>query len=107
MADDEALLVLCTAPDPEVGAVLARGLVDARLAACVNLIPGMRSFYRWDDEVQDDGEVQMLIKTRRARLAEVEQWLTDNHPYDVPEVLALPITAGATAYLRWLQAETT
>lgn len=107
MSDEEALLVLCTAPDSESAAVLARGLVDARLAACVNVIPGLRSFYRWDDEVQDDAEVQLLIKTRRGRMEELQRWLVANHPYDVPEVLALPITGGVAEYLSWLHQETT
>jgi periplasmic divalent cation tolerance protein len=107
MPDDEPLLVLCTAPDAEAAAVLARGLVEGRLAACVNVLPHLRSFYTWDDEVQDDAEVQLLIKTRRGRLDEIKGWLGDNHPYEVPEVLALPIVGGADAYLAWLQQETT
>lgn len=103
---EESLLVLCTAPDAETGARLARGLVQERLAACANLIPGLRSFYTWEGEVQDDAEVQLLVKTRRGRLDEIERWLSDNHPYDVPEIIALPITGGSNAYLDWLQNET-
>lgn len=104
--DDAALVVLCTAPDADVAARLARGLVDARLAACVNVIPGLRSFYRWQGEVQDDGEVQLFIKTRRGRLPELMAWLGEHHPYDVPEVLALDVGAGSQPYLDWLTAET-
>ncbi|GAB5544845.1 MAG: divalent cation tolerance protein CutA [Sandaracinaceae bacterium] len=105
MADD-AIVVLCTAPDEGVGATLARGLVDAKLAACVNLVPGVRSFYAWEGEVHDDAEVQLLIKSRRARFAALEAWLGEHHPYDVPEIIALPIEVGSKAYLGWLETQT-
>ena len=100
------VLILCTAPNEEVGATLARGLVEARLAACVNLVPGIRSFYRWEGAVQDEAEVQLLIKTRSGRFAAVAGWIKANHPYTVPEVIALPIPVGADTYLAWLTAET-
>ena len=103
---DDAILVLCTAPNEEVGATLARGLVDAKLAACVNLVPGLRSFYSWEGEVNDDAEVQLLIKSRRRRFDALEAWLSAQHPYDVPEIVALPITAGSAPYLAWLAAQT-
>lgn len=103
---DTPLVVLCTAPDAEVGARLARGLVEARLAACVNVIPGLRSFYSWQGRVQDDTEVQLFIKTRRGRLEDVERWIGEHHPYDVPEVLVLSVAGGSKPYLDWLRAET-
>lgn len=103
---DGPLLVLCTAPDADVGATLARGLVDARLAACVNIVPGLRSFYVWKGEVHDDAEVQLLIKTRRARFDDVRAHLAAHHPYEVPEIIALPIEAGAKSYLDWLDEQT-
>ena len=107
MSNDEPILVLCTAPaEGDQAAKLAAGLVKARLAACVNMVPGLRSFYRWEGKVHDDPEVQLLIKTRRSRYAELEHWLGEHHPYDVPEILALPITAGSQAYLDWLVAQT-
>ena len=107
MSSDEPIVVLCTAPaDAECAAELARGLVEARLAACVNLIPGVRSFYRWEGAIQDDPEVQLVIKTRRGRFAQLEAWLNEHHPYDVPEILALPIAQGATPYLDWLEKQT-
>lgn len=102
----EYVVALCTAPDADVGARLARGLVEARLAACVNVIPGLRSIYRWKDAVQDDPEVQLLIKTRRDRIEAIAAFLKSNHPYEVPELIALPIVAGAEPYLAWLGAET-
>ena len=103
---DGPILVLCTAPDSEVGARLARGLVDAKLAACVNVVPGLRSFYVWRGEVHDDPEVQLLIKTRRARFEAVHHWVKENHPYEVPELIALPIEAGSKDYLGWLEEQT-
>lgn len=101
------LVILCTAPDAEVGAKLASGLVDAKLAACVNLVPGLRSFYRWQGEVHDDPEVQLLIKTPEERFDALAAWIDEHHPYDVPELIALPITKGSGAYLDWMREQTT
>ncbi len=98
-----ALLVLCTAPSEEVGASLARGLVDARLAACVSLIPSIRSFYRWKGRVEDEGEVQLLIKTTSERFAALSEWVAAAHPYEVPELIGVPIEAGSSSYLGWLR----
>ncbi len=103
---DGPILVLCTAPDTEVGATLGRGLVEAKLAACVNIVPGLRSIYTWQGAVQDDTEAQLLIKTRWARFEALRDWLTEHHPYDVPEIVAVPITAGSKAYLQWLDEQT-
>lgn len=105
-AAEGACVVLCTVPDEATAARLARGLVAAGLAACVNAIPGLRSFYRWEGEVHDDPEIQLVVKTRRARVPEVVAWLEGAHPYDVPEVLALPVVEGAGPYLRWIADET-
>lgn len=102
----DAILVLTTAPDAEVAARLARDLVEAKLAACVNLVGGVTSIYRWQGEVHEDAEVQMLIKTRDALLPAIETWLDTHHPYDVPEFLTLPIAGGSSAYLAWLLGQT-
>lgn len=107
MTTDAPILVLCTAPDGDVAARLARGLVDAKLAACVNVVPGLRSFYSWQGEVHDDPEVQLLIKSRQSCFDRLEAWLGEQHPYDVPEILALPIEGGSKAYLSWLEEQTT
>jgi periplasmic divalent cation tolerance protein len=103
---DAAVVVLCTAPPGEQAAELARGLVEERLAACVNVIAGLRSFYRWQGAVQDEAEVQLVIKTRRSRFVELERWLVEHHPYDVPEILALPVERGGQSYLDWLFEQT-
>lgn len=102
----DAILVLTTAPDADVASRLARGLVDAKLAACVNLIAGVTSVYRWEGKVHEDPEVQLLIKTRDALLPAVEAWLDTHHPYDVPELVALSVAGGSNAYLSWLREQT-
>lgn len=103
----EAIVVLCTVPDAAVGERLARGAVEARLAACVNILPGVRSIYRWQGRIQDEAEVQLVIKTRAEHFSELEAWLKQHHPYDVPEVIALPAHAVSPAYLAWIENETT
>ncbi len=98
-----AYVVFCTVPDEEVAERLARGLLEARLAACVNVLGGVRSFYRWQGAVQSDAELLMIIKTTKATFAALESWLLREHPYDVPEVVAISIEKGAPAYLEWLR----
>jgi periplasmic divalent cation tolerance protein len=99
-------VVLVTAPDQAVGLALARALVERRLAACANLVPGVRSIYRWEGTVQDDAEVLLVIKTTADRLAELEKALAELHPYDVPECVALEPASVEARYLSWLVAET-
>jgi periplasmic divalent cation tolerance protein len=102
----EALVVLVTAPTAEKAAELARILVEERLAACGNVVPGLRSIYRWEGEVHDEAEALLLLKTTRSRLERLRERILALHPYQVPEVLALPVEAGAEAYLAWIAAET-
>ena len=101
----EARVVLITAPDEDAGATLARALVERRLAACVNLVPRVRSIYRWEGEVQDDGESLLVVKTRATRLAALESALAELHPYDVPECVALAPARVEAKYLAWLVGE--
>ena len=96
----EALVVFCTFPDVGQARVIAAELVERRLAACVNLLPGVESIYRWEGKVERAGEVLAVIKT--TRYPEVEAALKELHPYEVPEILALPVAAGLAAYLKWL-----
>jgi periplasmic divalent cation tolerance protein len=98
--------VLATAPDEEVAAALARTLVEERLAACVNLIPRVRSIYRWEGEIQDDSEVVLLIKSQRKRSEALAARIKDLHPYELPEVLVLPVSGGSARYLDWIETET-
>jgi periplasmic divalent cation tolerance protein len=106
---DEALsLVVCNAP-PDKAEDIARAVLDKRLCACVNVIPGVVSLYWWQGGLCRDAEATLLMKTRTALVPELTRALRAVHPYDVPEVIALPIDAsiGNPAYLAWVRAETT
>jgi len=102
VTDNEIILVLCVAPDEATAHSLASGLVEARLAACVNVISGVRSSYWWQGKVETSDEVKLFIKTRRGNYGGVEAWIHEHHPYDVPEVLALPAVEASEPYARWL-----
>lgn len=102
---EETLLVLSNLPDRAAAESLARALIERRLAACVNILAPCRSVYRWRDAVEQADEVPMLVKTTRARYAELEAAMRELHPYEVPEIIALPLTAGLPAYLDWVAAE--
>lgn len=98
-------VVLVTAPDAETGARVARSLVEEGLVACANLIPAVRSIYRWQGAVQDEAEVLLVMKTRADRLEAVAERVRALHPYDLPEVVALPAAGGSAAYLDWVRGE--
>uniref|UniRef100_A0A182NAD3 Uncharacterized protein n=1 Tax=Anopheles dirus TaxID=7168 RepID=A0A182NAD3_9DIPT len=91
-----------TTPDSQVATNLARRLVEAKLVACVNIIPGLTSIYAWEGKVNEDPEVLMMLKTRTERIAEVTRFVRENHPYSVAEVIALPIADGNASYLEWI-----
>ena len=99
---EDAVVALVTAPDEDTAASLARAFVESRLAACVNLVPRIRSIYRWQEKVEDEAEVLMLVKTRRALVAALQARLLELHPYDTPELLVLPVEHGAPGYLAWI-----
>jgi periplasmic divalent cation tolerance protein len=102
----DALVVLVTAPTPERAAEIARALVEERLAACGNVVPGIRSIYRWEGKVQEDAEALLVLKTTRARFDALRDRVLALHPYEVPEVIALPVEAGSARYLAWIAGET-
>ncbi len=102
----EALLVLTNLPDADSAHALADHLVSARLAACVNILAPCRSIYRWRDALEHAEEVPLLIKTTAARYAELEAAIRARHPYELPEVVAVPISHGLPAYLAWVATET-
>lgn len=98
--------MVMTAVGSEAAAeVLAQQLVEAKLAACVQVMP-VKSFYVWQGESRKDAEYLLLIKTRAALYAQVESFILTHHPYDTPEILQVPVTAGSSAYLQWLGAST-
>jgi len=96
------VVVLVTCPSRAIARRIARTLVTRRLAACVNLLPGIESTFRWKGKIDRSPEVLLLIKTTRRRFSSLAQALARLHPYDVPEVIAVPVTAGAAPYLRWV-----
>ena len=101
--DAEFLLVICTCPDDGSATAVSTALVEERLAACVNRISGVRSRYRWQEHVETDDEVLLLIKTLGARYRDVETAIQRLHPHETPEIIAIELTAGATAYLDWIR----
>lgn len=96
------IVVLSTVGNAEDADRIARALVERRLAACVNVVPGLVSIYRWKGAVERDEERLLVIKTRRERLDALRAAIVSLHPYEVPEILALPVEAGSPAYLAWL-----
>jgi periplasmic divalent cation tolerance protein len=98
----DVVTVIMTAPDSETAEALGRTLVTERLAACANVVPGIVSMYWWDDEVQRDNEAMVILKTVRQKAQALEARAVELHPYDVPEVLVLPVTGGHAPYLAWV-----
>lgn len=101
----EILMVFCTVPDPDTGRKLARFLVDQRLAACVNVVTGLTSVYRWENAIEEDPECLLVIKTARARFDALRASLAEAHPYDVPEIIATPVVDGLPDYISWVGSE--
>jgi periplasmic divalent cation tolerance protein len=102
----DTLLVLTNLPDAASAERIARLLVEQRLAACVNILAPCTSVYRWNAAIETAAEVPLLIKTTRARYAALEAALAEAHPYELPEIVAVPVTQGLPGYLDWIVAET-
>ncbi len=100
------LLVLNTCPDLACAKRLAELLIDKRLAACVNIVPQVHSVYAWQGKLQQTTECQLLIKTTATRYDELVLMLRQHHPYELPEIIAVPIKAGLPAYLHWIDQQT-
>jgi periplasmic divalent cation tolerance protein len=105
-ADSAVLLVMSSLPDQAAAQQLARTLVERRLAACVSVLAPCTSVYRWQGNVEETAEVPVLIKTTAARYAELESVLRALHPYELPEIIAVPVLRGLPAYLDWVAGET-
>jgi periplasmic divalent cation tolerance protein len=99
----DPIVVLTTCPDDAAAARIARGLVESGLAACVSRVGPVHSTYRWQGAIQDEPEVLLVIKTLSTRYPELEMRLKSLHPYEVPEIIALPVTVGSADYLAWLR----
>ena len=96
------LVVLCTCPTIHVAKRLSRSVVEGRLAACVTILPAAESIYLWEGKLKVETEVQLLIKATSDTFPLLEKVLTDQHPYDNPEILALPVTAAAAPFAQWI-----
>ena len=107
MSHTDAIVVFTTLAGTEEAISLVRALLDRRLIACGTILPGARSLYRWEGKLADEQEVVVLLKTRAARMDLLQQAFNELHPYKVPELLALPVTAGNEKYLEWINGETT
>ncbi len=103
LMSSDAILVLTTCPDEATAARIAADLVEAGLAGCVNRVPGVRSTYRWEGRLQDEPEVLLIIKTLATRYQTLEMRLKSLHPYQVPEIIAVPVVSGSSDYLSWLR----
>ena len=97
------LIIYCTCPDAASARQLADGLVRDRLAACVSMISGVTSVYEWQGEVQHDAEQLLVIKTSKDRYPELEMAILERHPYELPEIIAVPIVQGLPDYLKWVE----
>ena len=100
------IVVYVTAPNEDEAAGIARSLVELKLAACVNIIKDIRSIYRWQGTLQDDSEVLMIIKTREELFDPLTVKVRKLHSYDVPEIIALPISLGSEDYIKWIREST-
>ena len=98
----ETLLVMVTAPTPEKAGEIARALVEERMAACGNVLPGLRSIYRWEGKVCDEPEALLLLKVPAGRFPDLRDRVVQLHPYQLPEVIAIPIVDGLDRYLSWI-----
>ena len=102
----ETLLVITALPDAETARALAARLVERRLVACVNILAPCQSLYRWKDKLEEAEEVPLLMKTGAARYAALEEAIRAYHPYELPEIVAVPIIDGLPGYLDWIDAQT-
>jgi len=96
-------IVLVTAPDLKTARALAKAALQARLVACANLIPKIESHYWWHGKIESGAEVLLVLKTQKSKLAALEKLILANHPYDMPEFLVLPLSAGGNKYLEWIE----
>jgi periplasmic divalent cation tolerance protein len=96
------IIALCTCPNEDTGTKIAEALVDGKIAACVNIVPGLKSVYRWQGKICRDAEVLLIIKTEAGKYTELESAVRKLHPYEVPEIVAIPIVQGYEKYLEWI-----
>jgi len=99
----DKLLVFVMAPSKAVAAELANSIIEKHYAACINIVDNIASIYFWENKIRSDNEALMLIKTTKSKYKILEEYILNNHPYDLPEIIASPITEGSDSYLEWLE----
>jgi periplasmic divalent cation tolerance protein len=99
----DAVIILCTCGNQDEALAIGNALIDARLAACVNLLPPVQSIYRWHGKVENAQEILLIIKTTEEHFPTVRDRITELHSYDTPEIIAIPVTNGSDKYLAWLR----
>jgi len=104
--NSDVILIYTTTPDTKTGAEIARTLLNERLVACVNVLPDIRSLYRWKGEICDETETALIMKTTSECFKEVEARIRQLHPYELPEIISIPISNGLADYLNWVHTET-
>jgi len=105
MSKDEVFLVITNLPDRDSAQRIAHSLIESSAAACVNILAECTSVYRWQEKIESVGEVPLLIKTTRAAYPRVEELIRSQHPYELPEIIAVSVVAGLPAYLQWVVQE--
>ncbi len=100
------ILVWTNVPDAAIASTIANAIVEQRVGACVNILPGVQSIYRWQGKIATATEMMLLIKTTKAHYVALEKLIVALHPYEVPEIIAVPVTAGLPAYVKWIESET-
>ena len=100
--ENDKMIAFCTCPDEATASRLAHLVITEKAAACVNIVSGVRSTYVWQGSIVDDAEILLMIKTRAGVFDRLNQLISQHHPYEIPELVALPIVAGADPYLAWL-----
>ena len=99
-------IIYCSVPNEFTADLIATTLIDEKLAACINVLPKMKSIYRWEDSIQRDEELLMIIKTQSSKFNIIEQKIKELHEYSLPEIIAVPIIAGSSEYIQWINNET-
>lgn len=102
-SEESFIIIYCTCPDSNAAEILAKKLLEEKLIACANLLSGLESHYWWEGKIQKDREVLLILKTRQSLFKAIEIMIQQNHPYQVPEIIALPILQGNVSYLSWIQ----
>jgi len=102
---EDIIVVYISLPQDEVNRI-SQGLMDNRMAACINIIPRIESYYWWNDKVERDVESLLMIKTTKNKFESLRDWVVENHPYDLPEIIAVPLAEGHSDYMTWIKRET-